>query len=1028
MLVRLPKGAIYGHHWRSMDKVLQLFAIRSYHVYGVAWRAKEASDVLKYSRNSGQQPSKSLKIPNCRHKSTSTAFESANLSSDRTSVNESQLPKHHILEREIAHLATQLHTGKVANKILILTQTILLEHSLKFVDLTADTQQAVLISNSILGNHFEVVCLYEELEKVLEDPLQLCQTAEFYTAIIKSHLQSNRLKAAQKLLGRIPITATTPDMISRVISSFIKASDYASGMRIARRYADRGIVHTQRTYAYLYAGLTVIRHGESKDFKEMQKWFPASSEDSLEHLQYLCGAMVDVENFGEAKKIAEQMVEMWTEIKERTIEDDDRIIVAYSSLMRGVLKRAKYNSRVGSVEVILQINELFEELKQLGLQPNLYCYTSLMNAYYKYGGLQKVVGCFNQMLDAKIVPDQAIYNILIRAYTLENLTQNAMDLFDEMVLGRELYANFRVLTSVMAAVSLVGDMETCSKIFEQIEACGVKPDHALFHVMMSGYAQLSDIANVLTWYNHLLSAGLRPDTTTYTIVMYAISRSSDPEASRRWYDRVFSSNILPNVYTYSLLIHNRAKSGDLASAVHIYRDLVQTGIQPTSATFTMLINAHVVQHRAGNTSAETFQEAIELCHEMIRDAARPDVAVFHVMMKMFTSMGKVDQAVQLFERLKAGGIGGFGEMVEPDETMYMSAMVGYAALENLEKLEETLREMLVRGQVLGIKKYPPVMVMQTVLNKLSQMLWKRNSALEERVVALFERLVTEFLVDSPDGTPSIVMPTPDLFEKLIRATARNSKLGLSVMLYREMTRRAMADQLDPVTRGFLFDKLKTAANSPRSTLNSLLDAFGASVVSGTSLADSTFLNQALEFRRQGNLLTSINQVNDILIRLEDAVKFCLTPLSQEKWTQPSPRPTPGLHIGSLQHTYAKPKENWKIPSTTVNIFLECFNGTSIDPSPVWNRLVNHSCQPEINKLVLITYVEILSRLGLWNEIVVLLTVQSQKYGWMERYRGVEGKNSLLDEATTAMSRYGTMDVIALHEHTIRAFWASNTKK
>ncbi|KAJ3022258.1 UNVERIFIED_CONTAM: hypothetical protein HDU68_009237 [Siphonaria sp. JEL0065] len=904
-------------------------------------------------------------------------------------------------------------------------------------------------------------------------------------------------------------------------------------MRIGRRYRDREVVHTRRTVAYLVVGLTVLKpHNFEKDLKEVVEGWGGGVEvleGCLEYLQFECGAYVELGEYEEARRSVDKMIRLWkarvdgiltastsstslatttatpsaaslplgvtttpliatprVSSKSDSEKDKNRIIVAYSSLMRGILHRSKRDSSIGSVEIILGITTLFQELKSLNLQPTLFCYTPLMTAYYKYGGLTKLVECYNEMLAANIAPDQAIYNILIRAYTLENLSQNAMDLFDEMV-AKGLYANVRVLTSVMATLSLVGDMESCVRVFEQIEACGVKPDHALFHVVMSGYAQACDVGNVLTWYNHLLSAGLRPDTITYTIVMLAISRSSDPEATRRWFDRVFSSNILPNVYTYSLLIHDRTKAGDLASAVHIYRDLVKTGIRPTSATFTMLINAHIAQQRSGSggprTAAggvggrdESFQRAVELCHEMMTDAARPDVAVFHVMMKMFSSMGRTDESIKLFERLKSGGIGGFGEMVEPDETMYMSAIVGYAALENLEKLEETLREMLMRGAVLGVKKYPPVMVMQTVLYKLSQMLWKRDSVLGARVVALFERLFREFLVDREDGlVASIVMPTPELFEKLIRVTARNSNVGLAVLMYVEMTKRGFSNQLESVTRTILFEKLAASVRSASIAvasrvpsdafttttaaatqtnvpslgvlvdMDSLLDAFGASVVSGTSLEDAVHLNQALEYQREQKLLTSIQQVDTLLTRLEDTIKACTSPASTSATNSTfntittTPASTiSGFHLNSLQrgagvsaNTNKQHREKWGMPSTTVHILLDCFNESTDIPliSRVWRRLVYHACRPEIHRNCLVKYVETLSRHNMWDEVVDLMTVQCKEHGWYARFGGkangdeADEEEDLMSEVVKVMRRYQpTANATETHEKAISAYW------
>ncbi|KAJ3073269.1 hypothetical protein HDU98_001887 [Podochytrium sp. JEL0797] len=913
-----------------------------------------------------------------------------------------------------------------------------------------DVQHAVLIANSILGNHFESINMYEELLTVEEDPLTAFpNNPELHTAIIRSHLKAHRLKSALKMLARIPPLSATPNLISLAISSLIVIpKDCSASMNLARKYmTDRSQIitshaafqHSQRTRAYLLTALTTLApNGFELDVREVESWFvvenntsttaaSATSGASLEFLQYTCGALVDLGQFAEARVTVRQMVDVWKGLVAPTKEDNDRIVVAYSSLMRAALNQGTRDANVGSMEIVLGLTSLVDELRNLGLKPNLYCYTALMHGFYKYGGLEKLVACYQSLLKDGIEPDQAIFNLLIRGYTLENYMQNAMDLFNEMVHTRGLYPNIRVLSSFMATVGLVGDMDSCVKIFEQVEACGMKPDHTLFHVVMSGYAQACDVGSVLEWYNRLLSANLHPDVVTYTIVMLAISRSTDPEATRRWYDRIFSSKILPNVHTYSILIQDRAKRGDLVAAIHIYKDLVRVGIKPTAATFTTLINAHIAYNNAG-TASETFQEAIELCHEMMTDAARPDVAVFHVMMKMFGSIGKVDQAIQIYERLKSGGVGGFGVMVEPDETMHMTAIVNYLAMENLPKVEETLREMLNRGAALGIKRYPPVVVLQTVLHKLAQLLWKRDETLERKVVDLFEAIFSEFLAVGATGS-HCVLPTPELFEKLIRVTTRNFNASLSVMMYREMTKRGFADLLEPVTRDLLFKRLLQATLST-GNLHILMDAMGASVVAGTSDLDATFLNQALEPRRGGRkLLSSIEQVDSAILRLEESIRFC-TPLAAAPTvsdSSPSPSLTNfGYQLSPMTRVTFPPTPPQRgLPSQTVHLLLDCFNGTPTDVAHVtrvWDRLVESPARLEISQSVVLAYVEILSRYSMWKEIVDVLTVQSVRFGWDGRRVGeYEG---VLEEAFKVMGRYGSANVHAQYEKEIVMFWDS----
>ncbi|KAJ3223291.1 hypothetical protein HDU81_009287 [Chytriomyces hyalinus] len=926
---------------------------------------------------------------------------------------------------EIARLGKLLRTHKVANTILTLAQRLFLSGSCDFGALQPDAQTSVMIAHSILGNHYEVLCLYDLLFQVHEDPLRISKDPDFFNAIIKAHSKLNRVKTASKILSRNPNPSA--DSISLVISALISSKDLTAAIRLARRYVERSnILHSKRTGAYLVAGLESA--GRQKDIADVSHWYSGYQIEDTEYLQYYCTAVVEiggsVETIQSLHTQIDKMVCLWkdTGCKQK---DAERILRAYSALMQGTLKAGQKDESVSSAETVAALVDFMAKIRSVGLKPSLANYTILMYAYFKYGGLEKLVSCYQEMRSTGVEPDQAVYNLLIRAYTLENLTDNAIELFDEMVKKRGLFANSRVLTSVMATLTLREEMNECINLFGQIEACGIKPDHALFHVVMNGYAQASDVGNVLAWYNRLLSAGLKPNVVTYTIVMFAISRTADPEATRRWYDRIFSSSILPNVHAYSLLMQDRAKRGDLAASIHIYKDMLQVKLKPTAATFTTLINAHIVHGSGAGESNSGIQEALALCNEMINGAVRADVAFYHVIMKLFSGLGMKEKAIEIYERMRSGEItdspvassGKGSEVIEPDETMYMSAIGAYAALERLDKVEETLREMLRRANVLGVRKYPPVIVLQNVLYKLSQMLWKRDAELQQKVSDLFQKLFQEFLATSSTSVRAI-LPTPELFDKLIRSTARYQNLKLAVLMYQEMVKRGMTGGLESLTRQILFQQL---INSSDGGFALTADAFGASIVAGTAPEDCKYFEELIELCKKQQTLSSITATVSLLDQMDASIQFC-QPLDNHSDTNE--------HIGSARLHIIPTAQNVAvygspfvhgISSNALHLLLDCFNGGEDDLAaipPVWDRLIRHSSRPLVDQSVLLKYVEILAQHGKWMDVKHTMTSQCQEFDWL---RSME---DLLDDASRIMRRHGgesTVDEVC-------AFWAAQRKE
>ncbi|KAJ3256028.1 hypothetical protein HDU77_003442 [Chytriomyces hyalinus] len=925
---------------------------------------------------------------------------------------------------EIARLGKLLRTHKVANTILMLAQRLFLSGSCEFAALPSDAQTSIIIAHSVLGNHYEVLCLYDLLSQVHEDPLRISQDPDFFTAIIKAHSKLKRIKAASKILSRNPNPSA--DSISLVISGLISSKDLTAAIRLARRYVERSnILHSKRTGAYLVAGLESA--DRQKDIADVSHWYSGYQIEDTEYLQYYCTAVVEIGSVEAIQNLhtkIDKMVRLWKDggCKHK---DGERILRAFNALMQGTLKAGQKDESVSSAETVAALVDLIAKIRSVGLKPSLSNYTILMYAYFKYGGLEKLVSCYQEMRSADIEPDQAVYNLLIRAYTLENLTDNAIELFDEMVQKRGLFANSRVLTSVMATLTLREEMNECINLFGQIEACGIKPDHALFHVVMNGYAQASDVGNVLAWYNRLLSAGLKPNVVTYTIVMFAISRTADPEATRRWYDRIFSSSILPNVHAYSLLMQDRAKRGDLAAAVHIYKDMLQVGLKPTAATFTTLINAHIVHGTGAGESNSGIQEALALCNEMINGAVRADAAFYHVIMKLFSGLGMKEKAIEIYERMRSGEItdspvtsaGKGSEVIEPDETMYMSAIGAYAALERLDKVEETLREMLRRANVLGVRKYPPVMVLQNVLYKLSQMLWKRDAELQQKVSDLFQKLFQEFLATSSTSVRAIA-PTPELFDKLIRSTARYQNPKLAVMMYQEMVKRGMAGGLESLTRQILFQQL---INSSDGGFALTADAFGASIVAGTASEDCKYFEQVIELCKTRQTLSSITSIVSLLDQMDASIQFC-QPLDNHSDTNG--------HIGMARLHIIPTAQNVAVygspfghglSSNALHLLLDSFNEGEEDLATiprVWDRLIRHSSRPLVDQSVLLKYVEILAQHGKWMDVKHTITSQCQEFSWLH------SMEDLLDDASRIMRRHGGESIA----DEVSMYWAAQRKE
>uniref|UniRef100_A0A803KTK8 Pentatricopeptide repeat-containing protein n=1 Tax=Chenopodium quinoa TaxID=63459 RepID=A0A803KTK8_CHEQI len=69
---------------------------------------------------------------------------------------------------------------------------------------------------------------------------------------------------------------------------------------------------------------------------------------------------------------------------------------------------------LGKNKLIHKAEELFDELKQEGLQPDVRAYTELIGAYFQVDMVEKAVETYNEMKASGCIPDKLTLMIMVR--------------------------------------------------------------------------------------------------------------------------------------------------------------------------------------------------------------------------------------------------------------------------------------------------------------------------------------------------------------------------------------------------------------------------------------------------------------------------------------------------------------------------------------------------------------------------------------------------------------------------------------
>jgi pentatricopeptide repeat protein len=86
-------------------------------------------------------------------------------------------------------------------------------------------------------------------------------------------------------------------------------------------------------------------------------------------------------------------------MKDMQIEPD---VPCYTVLIDGKCK----------AEYLVEARELFDEMLQKGLTPDAYAYTALINGYCSQGEISKAEDLLQEMIDKGIEPDELTFSVL----------------------------------------------------------------------------------------------------------------------------------------------------------------------------------------------------------------------------------------------------------------------------------------------------------------------------------------------------------------------------------------------------------------------------------------------------------------------------------------------------------------------------------------------------------------------------------------------------------------------------------------
>ncbi|XP_010240913.1 PREDICTED: pentatricopeptide repeat-containing protein At2g36980, mitochondrial [Nelumbo nucifera] len=537
-----------------------------------------------------------------------------------------------------------------------------------------------------------------------------------WNAMLTSYSQLGLFQDAWSLFSDMRVADIRPDGFT--FTTALSASADVGNLRCGRKIHAL-VVSFGYSSSLPVSNSLIDMYGKCSSPFNANKVFEEMSRKNVVSWCSLLFAFVKCSQFDRAREVFDKM--------------PSRSEVAWNMLMAGY-------ARAGDIQLSMV---LFKEMQEAACEPDLWTFTTLMNAC-----AELPQSCYGRMMHGFILKSGWISSVeannsVLSFYAKVSCQDDAFKVFESIDARTQVSWN-----AMIDALMKVGDVNEALAIFRKSPEKNV----ISWTTMITGYARIGDGIRALSFFIDMTRSLTQPDNFAFGAVLHACSNLAILGYGRMihgcvirhgFHSFIYVGNGLVNMYAKcgdidgSLQVFNGIANKDLVSwnamlfgfglhglaieALRVYEDMVASGLRPDKVTFIGLLMAcsHSGLIAQGQVLFESMRSVYGLPHEVDHIACIVDMLGRGGYLKEArklveecsrTANMKNSSLEALFGACAAKGDVGLGEKVGIDLMMMEPQKeLGYVLLSNLYcangqwKEAENVRKVMMEH---GVKKLP----------------------------------------------------------------------------------------------------------------------------------------------------------------------------------------------------------------------------------------------------------------------------------------------------------------------------------
>ena len=189
---------------------------------------------------------------------------------------------------------------------------------------------------------------------------------------------------------------------------------------------------------------------------------------------------------------------------------------------------------------------VYEEMKALGVKPNLVTYNTLLDSMGRAKRPWQVKNIYKEMTNNGLQPNWGTYAALIRVYGRARYGEDAIIVYRE-IKERGLELSVVLYNTLLAMCADVGCTEEAAEIFEDMKSSGnCMPDSWTFSSMITIYSCSGKVSEAEAMLNAMLEAGCEPNIFVLTSLIQCYGKANRTDDVVKTIDRLLELDITPD--------------------------------------------------------------------------------------------------------------------------------------------------------------------------------------------------------------------------------------------------------------------------------------------------------------------------------------------------------------------------------------------------------------------------------------------------------------------------------------------------